>query len=70
MKGCHLVSFDVSSLFTSIPLDETIEITLDMLYKTSDQVQGLSQSNFKKLLSIVTKNGFDYWKGQNFIEKN
>ena len=52
---CHLVSFDVKSLFTSIPLDETIEITLDAIYKDCTKVEGLSRQDFKKLLIVATK---------------
>ena len=52
---CYLVSFDVSSLFTSIPLDQTIEITLDVLYKDRSQINGLSRPDFKKLLVNATK---------------
>jgi len=49
-----LVSFDVSSLFTSISLNETIEIALDYLYVKEHIVHGLSRSQFKKLLAIDT----------------
>ena len=31
-----MCSFDVASLFTSIPVNETIEIYLDLLYKESE----------------------------------
>jgi len=50
-----LCSFDVKSLFTSIPLNETIEIALNYLFRDSDKVQGLSRPQFKKLLEIATK---------------
>ena len=50
-----LCSFDVSSLFTMIPLDETIEITLDYVFENKEKVEGLSRTKFKKLLVMATK---------------
>ena len=38
-----------------IPLDETIEITLDYLFKNKEKVEGLSRTKFKKLLTMATK---------------
>jgi len=49
-----LCSFDVSSLFTNIPLKETIDIATNYLFQNNDKVQGLSRSQFKKLLEIAT----------------
>ena len=43
IKKCHipndhlLVSFDVKSLFTNVPLDETIEIILNRIYKKNQR---------------------------------
>ena len=48
-------SLDVDSLFTSIPLEETIEICTNELFKESETVEGLSKIEFKELLSLATK---------------
>ena len=40
-------SFDVESLFTNIPLEETIEICTNESLKESETVEGLSKSEFK-----------------------
>ncbi len=32
-NNLYMVSFDVESLFTNIPVDETIEILVKMIYK-------------------------------------
>ena len=48
-------SLDVCSLFTNIPLEETIEICTNELFKESGTVEGLSKTKFKELLSLTTK---------------
>ena len=48
-------SLDVDSLFTNIPLEETIEICTDELFKESESVAGLSKIKFKELLSLATE---------------
>ena len=48
----HMVSFDVKSLFTNVPLDETIEICM----RKFGQCYGESNCLlFKKLLTFATK---------------
>ena len=48
-------SLDVGSLFTNMPLEETIEICINELFKESETVEGLSKTEFKELLSLATK---------------
>ena len=48
-------SLDVDSLFTSIPLEETIEFYTNELFKESETVESLSKIEFKALLSLATK---------------
>ena len=58
-------SFDVKSLFTNTPLNETINIVLDILFKDKDcldcslfvdlnDVHSLTHSQFKELLELAT----------------
>ena len=49
-----MVSFDVESLFTNLPLDETINICLDLLYEGKEFVEGMTREEFKKLLELAT----------------
>ena len=49
-----MCSFDVCSLFTNVPLDETIKIFLDKLYALPDSPT-IPCSVFKKLLEFATK---------------
>ena len=53
--NCTIASFDVKSLFTQIPLDETIDICMQELFKDDDEVYGLNRPQFKELLSLATK---------------
>ena len=55
LPSSHVCSFDVSSLFTCIPLNETIDIALKYLYDGRNKVNGLSKIQFKKLLEMSTK---------------
>ena len=48
-------SLDIDSFFTNIPLEETIEICTNNLFRNNDIVHGLKKSEFKELLSLATK---------------
>ena len=50
-----MCSFDVSSLFTSIPLDETIGYCLDKLFTDCDTVRGLNRKQLHRLLCFSAK---------------
>ena len=47
-------NLDVDSLLTKIPLEKTIEVCTNEPFKESDTAEGLSNSEFKKLLSLTT----------------
>ena len=44
-----MASFDVESLFTNIPLKETIDITINALFSTATDVLGISAKYFRSL---------------------
>ena len=48
-------SLDVDSIFTNIPLEETIEICTNEIFKECKTIEGLSKSKFKELWSLATK---------------
>ena len=58
-----MCSFDVSSLFTNDPLDETIQICLDKLYALPDPPT-LPRSVLKVLLEFATKRSHFIFNGQ------
>ncbi|CAF3650056.1 unnamed protein product [Rotaria sp. Silwood1] len=51
-----MVSFDISSLYTNVPLDETIEIILKNLYETRATPPTIQRDDMKQLLIFATKN--------------
>ena len=53
-------SLDIDSLFTNIPLEQTIEICTNN--KNEDIVHGLKKSEFKDLLSLATKESYFIFK--------
>ena len=57
-------SLDVNSLFTNIPLEETIEICTNELFKESETVEGFSKTEFKELLSLATKDSHFVFDGR------
>ena len=57
-SSLFMASLDVDSLFTNIPLDETINICTESIFNESDTVEGLNKSAFKELLSLATKESY------------
>ena len=51
-------SLYVDSLFTNIPLEETINICTNTLFENTEKVEGLSKIEFKELLSLATKESY------------
>ena len=58
-----MCSLDVDSLFTNIPLERTIEVCTNKLFKESETVEGLSKTEFKELLSLATKDSHFIFDG-------
>ena len=54
-KDHDMVSFDVSSLFTNVPLDYTIKLILDQVYKKKKVKTKLKRDELKQLLELCTK---------------
>ena len=50
-----MASLDVDFLFTKVPLDETIEICVNELYKSSQTVSGLNKQQVLEMPSLITK---------------
>ena len=54
----YVGSLDVDSLFTDIPVEETINICTESIYDQNDSIEGLNKSEFKELLSLATKESY------------
>jgi hypothetical protein len=60
-EGDELLSFDVCSLFTNVPLDETINLISDLVYSEDSKcVPPFPKKWFKKLLQYATSGMFMY----------
>ena len=51
---CFLCSFDISSLFTNVPLAETVQICADTLYDGDLSPTQFSKEIFIELMNIAT----------------
>ena len=56
-------SLDVDSLFTNIPLNETIDICINQLFENTDTVEGFKKSELKQLLCLATKESYFIFNG-------
>ena len=54
--GYQMVSFDVKSLFTNVPLDRTIDTVLRRIYHKHELQTSITRSEMKELLILCTKN--------------
>ena len=50
-----MASFDVTSLFTCVPLEEVINICLDKLFANTNTVNNLNRTQLYKMLSFTLK---------------
>ena len=57
LDNYYMCSYDVKSLFTNVPLDETIDICTNLIFEGINNFKGMTKAVFKDLLSLVTKDG-------------
>ena len=60
-----MTSFDIESLFTNIPLEETMNICVDKLF-----VSNLTKESFRSLLELATLDSFFIFDGKYYRQKN
>ena len=53
--GLFMASLDVNSLFTNVPLEETIHICVNELFKSNSSIHGLNKKQITEMLSLTTK---------------
>ena len=53
--GCQMISFDVKSLFTSIPLNKTIEIIFQRIYNCNLITTQIPKKVMEELQLLCTK---------------
>ena len=62
----YMASLDIDSLFTNIPLSETIEIIIKQIYDKNRKIQGISKKDFRRMLELATKGTVFYFNGSYF----
>ena len=62
-SSLYMGSLDVDSLFTNIPLKETIKICSNLLFRDSPVVDGLNKDEFERLLTLATTESFILFDG-------
>ena len=65
-----LASFDVKSLFTNIPLDETIEICVEESDRLNLIPYGLTKKQFRQLLQLAVKESIFVFDNQLYQQKD
>ena len=63
-----MVSFDVKSLFTNVPLETTIVIILRRIYTNHELTTSLTKKEMKELLLLCTKNVHFTFNQQIYIQ--
>ena len=61
-----MASFDTKSLFTNIPLIETLNLCVENLYRNQIYVDNLTKSSFKSLLKITMFESFFIIDGKSY----
>ena len=56
----YMTSFDIESLFTNIPLEETINIRVNKLFENNTKVNNLTKESFRSLLELASLDFFNF----------
>ena len=59
-----MTSFDIDSLFTNLPLDETIELCVRKTFGKKKKFKGFTKIEFKTLLEFATKDALILFNGK------
>ena len=65
-----MISVDVSSLFTMVPLDYTIDLTLKRIYGDKEIETEISRNDMKNLLLLCTKNVYFTFENNIYQQNN
>ena len=63
-----MASLDVDSLFTNVPLDETIKICIDELFKSEMGVSGLNKKEMFEMLSLTLKESIIFFNNKYYSQ--
>ena len=54
----YMASLDIDSLFTNLPLNETIDICIENIFQNKNTVNKFDKNNFRKMLTLATKESY------------
>ena len=63
-SGLYMASLDMESLFTNIPLEETINISCDSLFSNEAKINNFNRNDFEKVLRMALQNNFFNFNGK------
>ena len=69
-QGFNMVSFDVKSLFTSVPLKKTIDIAFERIYLRKEIETILTKNEMKNLLILCTRNVHFTFNNEIYIQND
>ena len=63
-------SFDITSLFTNIPVNETIQLLCEQIFHTDPYFQNFSRPDFKELLNLTCNESFFIFDGTAYQQRD
>ena len=69
-RGYHLISFDLISLFTNVPLDASIYIVLKRIYDNREINTGITKREMKELIKLCPKDVHFNFNGTKYVQKD
>ena len=69
LKDKYLVSFDVENLFTNIPLKETVDLAVDLVFEHHSNIK-MSKIQMRKLFVFATSHTHFIYNGQYYDQIN
>ena len=53
-----MASLDIHSLFTNLPLNETIDICIEKFFQNKNTINKFDKNNFRNMLTLATKESY------------
>ena len=66
--GSCLASFDVTSLFTNVPIEETIDIATNAIYEGGKSFRNMTRTAFRKMLKICTEDSHFIFNNNHYTQ--
>ena len=63
-----MASLDVTSLYTNVLIQETIDIVVNSLFDNQNTLENLNKSQFKKLLEVCVKDNNFIFNGEHYVQ--